>query len=208
MHVKNASQEQERKRLGLFKDVFRKKEISLWHIAERHINNAEALYAIAHGKFSLRGVLYPRNKDPVLEAANLYHAAAIDFIVSGHPLRAAESFERSADLLIEHCNDKAAKLYLIKINSGAVPHVFPPDHNNAVEAAMARPFASTLNLAAWDYLTASVLYGEGHRRGRSRSYEAAFKIFTDLGFNANDMSKAMSRTEVFVSRVANQAQQS
>ena len=208
MHVKNASQEQERKRLGLLKDVFRKKEVSLWRVAEHHINNAEALYGLSHGKFSLRGALYPRNKDPVLEAANLYHAAAIDFIVSGHPLRAAESFEKSADLLIEHCNNKAAKLYLIGSNSAMAPHIFPSGHNNAEEAVKTRPFTSILNLAAWDYLTASVLYGEGHRRGRSRSYEAALKVFTDLGFNEKEMPKAISRMEGFVSRVANQVQQS
>ena len=207
MHVKNASQEQERKRLGLLKNVFRKKEISLWHVAERHINNAEALYDLAHGKFSLRGSLYPRNKDPVLEAANLYHAVAIDFIVSGHPLRAAESFEKSADLLIEYCNDSAAKLYLIRSNTGVMPRIFPADHN-AGETIKTSPFASILNYAAWDYLTASILYGEGHRRGGSRSYEAALKVFIDLGFNENWMPKAISRLEGFVSRVANQAQQS
>ncbi len=201
MHVKNANQEQEKRRLGILKNVFRDKEISIWHRAENHSNNAGALYNMAHGKFSLKGAFYPGKSDPLFAAATLYHAAAIDFIVSGHPLRAAESFEKSADTLLEYSNNMAAKMgnKLPDWSKAIVPIYLGTNTNHD-------PLIKHLHSAARDYLRASILYGEGHRRGHERSYAAARNILLRFGFKENDIAREQSRMEKYISNVAAEGQ--
>lgn len=199
MHVKNSNQDGEKVRLGSFKNVFRNKEVSLWHRAEDHVNNADTLYDMAHGKFSLM-MFHPRSKDLLLESSSLYHAAAIDFIASGHWLRAAQSFERSADILLEHCNNEAAKLSRRLPFSRHGLLIFDLRDQSSASAKGSGPYSTDLHLAARDYLSASMLYGQGHRRGRERAKAAARKILLNLGFNENDMAKESSQIEGFVSR--------
>ena len=197
MHVKNANQEQEKRRLGVLKNVFRNKEISVWRRAEHHINNADALYKMAHGKFSLRGALYPSRNDQLFDAAKLYHAAAIDFIISGHPLRAAESFEKSADTHLEYSD----KLVARTVNDQPVHSKTPLPIYLGLKSNHYSPIKN-LHLAAMYYLGASILYGEGHRRGHERSSAAAQKILLDFGFKENDIAKEQLRMERYISSVA------
>lgn len=206
MYVKSINQGQERKRFSSFKNVFRKKELSVWHKGENHFNNADALYEMAHGKFSFKGAFYPRTGDYLLEASKLYHAAAVDFIVSGHLQRAAEGFEKSAETLIEHLNNKAANVSGHPKSSGHELLLF--EASRAVTAGAPRqiPYSADLHHAARDYLCASILYGEGHRRGRERSDASARRILLGFGFRETGIAKELSYMNAFVSKVATYGQ--
>lgn len=174
-HATSISSQKAREKFHNLTNALRREPVPM-EKAQMLFKDAQALELRAYGKRTLRGVLYPMvfaTKDFLMEAVKLYDLAAVDYMRCGDVVKAARSFEKSGDLLIEF--------------SKSTP-------------SMAKRFYA-LYLAGRNYANASSLHAKNDPQAEREAGDKARDCFIKLSFTAGMVDSEFAHATQFVHSV-------